>query len=128
MGVSGGAGATWALSPNGNAVMDYGGSAPLVNLSDGMKLLYRGVETDRVTFPPGTPTTATSGTWTAVALSSSVTAWVIIPLRTGTTTMMKPVTFRAGATSQGNWTCKGNAMTTSYPGVGETVSLSRLSS
>jgi hypothetical protein len=124
LGVSGGAGAHWALSPDGNAVMDYGGSAPLVNPSDGMKLQYTGVETDRVTFPPGTPTTATSGTWTAIVLSSSVIATVTI----GTLTKTEPVKSVPGTTAQGNWTCKGNDMTTSYPGVGETVSLSRLSS
>jgi hypothetical protein len=122
-GVSGGAGATWTLSPDGIAEMDYNGSAPLV--SPVMSLLYRGIETDRVNLP--TDTSAASGTWTVVALSSSVTAWVIIQLRTGTTTMTKPVTFRAGATSQGTWTCTGNVMTSSFPTIGETVSLRRLS-
>jgi hypothetical protein len=126
---SGGAGAIWTIVPKGSdpsegtATDDHDGSAPLVNSELGLKIQYTGTETSSFVIPPA-DINAQSGTWVVRAISGDLTAATTI---NGVSKTAK-VPFDPGATEEGSWTCQGNAMTASYAGVGETNTLTRISS
>jgi hypothetical protein len=117
---SGGAGAIWTLGRLGILTIDHFSSAPLTG-PYGLSITYSGEETERVTLP--SDPAATSGTWTATVLSGDVTSKTTVfgETRSG------PLGQAPGYSASGLWTCNGNTMTTSYSGVGETVTLTRLS-
>jgi hypothetical protein len=125
-GLRGGAGATWAVVPDrtdpADAVLtvDHNGSAPLANNSIGLTVQYLGEEVDTFSVPPS-EMNASSGSWTGRAVSGSVSAITTI----GGKSTTKPLPFDPGLTFSGTWTCQGDAMTASYAGVGETITLTR---
>ena len=124
---SGGAGAIWTIIPKatdiaeGTATDDHNGSAPLINPE--FKIQYSGTETNSFTIPPA-DVNATSGTWSVRAVSADLEATTTI----GATVKTSKVPFDPGVTEEGTWTCRGDAMTASYAGVGETNTLTRISS
>jgi hypothetical protein len=127
VGLRGGAGATWAVVPDGanpadaTVTVDHNGSAPLANPSLGLTVQYSGVEIDTLSIPPA-EMNASSGTWTGKAVSGSVIATTTI----GGKSTTKPLPFDPGVTFSGTWTCQGDAMKDSYAGVGETNTLTRI--
>lgn len=128
-GLSGGAGATWSVVPDGadpadaKLTVDHNGSGPLGNSSLGLTVQYSGEEVDTFSIPPA-EMGASSGTWTGRAVSGSVTATTTI----GGKSTTKALPFDPGLTFGGTWTCQGDAMTASYAGVGETNTLTRTGS
>ena len=124
---SGGAGATWSLVPSsanpatGTATVDHDGSAPLVSSEVGISVQYSGTEVDSYSIPPA-QINDSSGTWALRAVTGSVTAKTTF----GGQTKTAPLPFDPGVTFDGSWTCQGDSMTTTYAGVGETTTLSRI--
>ena len=123
--LTGGAGATWDLSSDGDTTINHAGSAALTGGSAPLTISvqYMGSETGKFTIP--TDAGATSGTWSITPLSSDVTAATSV----AGTTKTAPVPVDIGVAEQGDWACKGDAMTsglTDSSGVSENVDLARV--
>jgi hypothetical protein len=127
--LAGGAGTTWVLAPDGanpaegTTEVDYDGSRPLANSELGMTVQYSGSEEDSFSIPPE-DLTASSGTWTVKAVSGHVIATTTV----GGQSKTAPLPFEPGFAFSGTWHCEGDDMDASYAGVGEVVSLTRVSS
>jgi hypothetical protein len=127
--LSGGAGTTWVLTPDGDnpaegtTEVDYDGSQPLANSEMGLTVQYSGSEEDSFSIPPA-DLGASSGTWTVRAISGHVVATTNV----GGQSKTAPLPFEPGVAFSGTWTCEGDDMDASYAGVGEVVSLTRVSS
>jgi hypothetical protein len=93
IGESGGAGATWVISPEGTLDINYAGSAPVQTVQGPFTVTGSGVESVKV------PTdAATTGPWTATIVSEETFA---DGQRQGT---------NIGAVSTGTWSCSGDNM------------------
>jgi len=125
---SGGAGTTWALTPDGDnpaegtIQVDYSGSQPLITPQIGLKVQYSGSEEDSFSIPPA-DLGASSGTWTVRAVSGHVVATTTF----GGQPKTAPVPFDGGVAFSGTWTCEGDDMEATYAGVGAVYSLTRTS-
>jgi hypothetical protein len=125
---SGGAGTTWALTPDGDnpaegtIEVDYSGSKPLITYQIGLKVQYSGSEEDSFSIPPA-DLGASSGTWTVRAVSGHVVATTTF----GGYSKTAPVPFDGGVPFSGTWTCEGDDMQATYAGVGAVYSLTRTS-
>ncbi len=126
--LSGGAGTTWELSPDGDNLaegtteVDYTGSQPLANSQLGLTVQYSGSEQDSFSIPAA-DLAASAGTWTVKAVSGHVVATTTV----GGQAKTAPLPFEAGVPFSGSWTCEGDDMDATYSGVGEVVSLTRIS-
>jgi hypothetical protein len=114
--LSGGAGITWTIGPDGTLTISYAGSAPIVGV--GISVQYSGTESAQVTFT--SDPTAASGTWTIRFDAGSLVATTDVAGYKTT----RSVPSVPGAS--GTWTCQGNMMTTTYGnGVGQMISAHR---
>jgi hypothetical protein len=101
--MTGGAGITWTLSPDGTCVVDYNGSAPLVVVGGG-DFQYAGSATYSTTLPADPQ--GSTGSYVATPTSQGVTATHYDPNTKQDVTTT--VTETAHSTT---WTCKGDSLT-----------------
>ncbi len=123
--LTGGAGATWDLSSDGDATINHSGSGALTGGGGSftISVQYTGLETGKFTIP--SDASATSGTWSITPLSSDV----IATTKVAGTTKTEPVPIDIGAAEQGDWRCEGDAMTSGLidsSGISENVDLVRV--
>jgi len=117
---TGGAGAVVTVGPEGLWKIDHSGSAPLVSEVIHGTITYTGYEIDQVNLPKDA--TSTSGTWDGKGVSGELfvrtdTFGIVHTRKEGT----------QGLAFTGTWTCQGDAMTSTYPGTGVTLTMSRIS-